>query len=212
MNETVGKVPGGCLIGITGGIACGKSEVGRILAQAGVAIRDADEMAHAALARGGPAYEEVLSRFGRGFLRADGEVDRVALGARVFADAGEREALNGIVHPHVRAAWRRWALEMREQDRVAAVLIPLLFEVGAESEMDTVVCVAASEDQVVERLVRRGLSEEQAHLRIAAQMPLSEKIRRADYVIENNDTLETLEKQTLHTLQTILNKEIDTHA
>jgi len=212
LSETSRTVPGGCLIGITGGIACGKSEVGRILSEAGVAVRDADAMAHEAIAPGGTAHDEVVARFGREILREDGHVNRTALGEQVFANPAEREALNAIVHPHVRTAWRRWTKEIREANRAAALIIPLLFEVGAESDVDTVLCVAASEDRVMERLARRGLAEEEARLRIAAQWPVEIKIQRADYVIENNDTVDALKQRTLHLLQTILNKEIDRHA
>ncbi len=212
VSETPRLMPGGCLIGITGGIACGKSEVGRILSEAGVAVRDTDAMAHEAIAPGGMAHDDVVARFGKAILREDGEVNRTALGERVFANPSEREALNAIVHPHVREAWRRWAQEMREENRVAAIIIPLLFEVGAESDVDAVLCVAASEDRVLERMARRGLTEEQARRRLAAQWPLAEKMRRADYSIENNDTMETLKQRTLRIVQTILNKEIDRHA
>ena len=212
VSETPRLMPGGCLIGITGGIACGKSEVGRIWSDAGVVVRDADAMAHEAIAPGGPAHDEVVARFGRDILREDGEVNRAALGERVFAHPAEREALNAIVHPHVRKAWRRWAREMREENRVAAIIIPLLFEVGAESDVDTVLCVAASEDRVLERMARRGLTEDQARRRLAAQWPLAEKMRRADYNIENNDTKDVLKQRALHIVQTILNKETNRHA
>ncbi len=204
-------MPGGRLIGITGGIACGKSEVGRILAEAGVDVQDSDAMAHEAIARGGPAYDEVIRRFGRTIVGPDEEIDRAILGERVFADPAERAALNALVHPHVRRAWRTWADEVRASGRMGAVLIPLLFEVGAEKDVDEVWCVAASEDLVVTRLARRGLTEEQTRKRIAAQMPLKEKMRRADVVIENNGSLEELKEETLQKLQTILSKEIKEH-
>lgn len=201
----------GMLVGVTGGIACGKSEVGRVLADYGVVVRDADHIAHETMAPGGPAHDEVIGRFGRDILNADGTINRKTLGKRVFADPAEREALNGIVHPHVRRVWRAWARVLRDEEQDGAIIIPLLFEVGAENEVDAVICVAATEDRIMERLVRRGLTEEQARLRIAAQMSLEEKMRRADYVIENNHTLEALQEKTLHTWQAILNKERDTH-
>ncbi len=205
------KQPRGVLVGVTGGIACGKSEVGRVLTGYGVAVRDADLIAHETMAPGGPAYDEVVTRFGREIVNADGTINRGLLGKRVFARSAELEALNKIVHPHVRHIWRAWARVVRERHQNGAIIIPLLFEVGAETDMDAVICVTATDDRIMERLIRRGLTEEQARLRIAAQMPLNEKMRRADYVIENNQTLEALQAKTLHTWQAILNKERDTH-
>lgn len=201
VSGTVWNIPGGLIIGVTGGIACGKSEVGRILAEAGVEVRDTDIMARETMKIGGAAYDDVVSHFGRTILREGGTIDRGTLGARVFADEAERAALNRMVHPHVRRAWKEWAADVRARNMTGAVLIPLLFEVGAETDVDVVWCVAASEERVLDRLARRGLSKEQARLRIASQMPLSEKKRRSDYVIENNGALEDLKNETLRLLQ-----------
>ncbi len=201
------RVPGGRAIGVTGGIACGKSEVGRILEHAGVAVLDTDRVAHEAMAPGQAAYRRVVDYFGRAVVAADGTIDRSRLGAVVFADPDARRALNERVHPEVRRRWRDWVARMRAQDRVAAVIIPLLYEVGADTGWDAIICVAADERVARERLMERGLGEEQIRQRWASQMPVADKVRKADYVIENNGTLDELETRTLKVLQQILSKE-----
>lgn len=201
------RAPGGRVIGITGGIACGKSEVGRILERAGVAVLDTDRVAHEAMAPGQEAYRRVVDYFGPAVVAEDGTIDRGRLGDRVFADPGARQALNERVHPEVRRRWRDWVARMRAENRVAAVIIPLLYEVGADTGWDAVICVA-SEDRVArERLMKRGLSEEQIRQRWASQMSIGEKMRKADYVIENNGTIRELETRTLEVLQQISSKE-----
>ena len=204
--------PGGWLIGVTGGIACGKSEVGRLLAEAGIEVRDSDQIAHEVIAPEGPAYRGVVDHFGPSILKSDGSVDRSVLGGRVFADPVQRQALNALVHPHVRAAWRKWAVSVRQRNVVGAVLIPLLYEVGAENEMDVVICVAASAEKVMERLQSRKLSAEEARQRIHSQMPLAEKMKRADYIIENNESLDRLADQTKAVLASLEEKENITYA
>lgn len=199
-------LPGGLLLGLTGGIGCGKSEVGRMLRAAGVSLLDTDDVARAVMAPGGPAYADVVARFGEAILRPDGFVDRVKLGQLVFTDAEARTALNRMVHPHVHREWKDWARKEREQDRVAVVIIPLLFEVGADKEVDAVICVTAPEQMVVERLACRGLTPQQVRQRMAAQLPLSEKKKKADYVIENSSTMDALEEETQAIVQTILKK------
>ncbi len=206
LNKSFREWPGGLVIGVTGGIASGKSEVGRILTDNGVDVCDTDAVAHAMIEPTGPAYDDVIRQFGRDIVGGDGHIDRGRLGERVFGDATERERLNRIVHPHVRRAWTAWVARTRERNRVGALLIPLLFEVGAEKDVDTVWCVTAPEEQIYERLAQRGLTREQARARIASQMPLAEKVRRADYVLENNDTRKTLKEETQKLLETVLGR------
>jgi len=195
------------VVGITGGIACGKSEVGRVLAGAGVAIRDADEVAHEVIEQDSPAYRAIRERFGAGILASDGAIDRGALGARVFANPEERAALNAIVHPAVLRNLHAWRQQKRKEGRPAAVIIPLLFEVGATNGWTAIICVAANQPTVVERLRARGLTEDEARARIGAQMPIEEKMRRSDYVIVNEGTLDELKKKTRAVWEAILNKE-----
>ena len=210
-GEPALQAPGGLAIGVTGGIGCGKSAVGRILAEAGVQVRDADQIAHQVIAPDGAAYAAVRERFGASICTADGHIDRRALGERVFADQAEREALNRIVHPFVRRIWRGWMTSVLQADGVAAIVVPLLFEVKADKDVQVVIGVVASPDAIYERLAKRGLSREQADQRIAAQMAVDEKMRRSDYVIENKGTLQDLENATRAVLHTILEKERDRH-
>ncbi len=180
------------LLAVTGGIACGKSEAGRLLASGNVQVLDTDSLAHELMRKGRPVHQRVVETFGDEILAPDGEIDRAALGAQVFADARKRETLNGLVHPAVMEAADEWAAHCRAADEDAAVLVPLLFETGWTTGWDAVVCIAANEETVFQRLEKRGLSREEARRRIAAQMPLKEKTARADFVIENNGTLEEL--------------------
>lgn len=192
-------------IGITGGIACGKSTVGRILREAGVPVCETDEVAHAVMQPGGPAYGGVVDRFGPGICRPDGTIDRRLLGVRVFAAEGERQALNALVHPHVRRTWLEWvAARQSGASSWVAVIIPLLYEVGAERDVDVVWCVAAPPEEVAERLRQRGLNPREMAQRLAAQWPLQAKRDRADYVIENTGSEADLRAQVrtaLHRLE-----------
>ncbi len=195
------------LLGITGGIACGKSEVGRILRRRGVAVRDADDIAHEMMRPGRPVYRAVVRRFGRGIVGRQGAIDRRRLGERVFAEPVERAALNALVHPAVARERTRWKRAARRRGGVHAMIIPLLFEVGATEDWSAVICVAAPRAEVFRRLEERGLGPSQARQRLGALMPLSEKKRRADYVIENDGTLQELERKTCAVLANVLRKE-----
>lgn len=171
-------------VAITGGIACGKSLFSHYLSQFGVKLLDADDVVHRLEGPGGGAVPPLVEIFGEGILAADGGVDRKALGARVFGEPTVRERVNAVVHPLVKAEIRRWLALPSEGLR--AVVIPLLFEVGWEREWDVVVCLVSSEATQCERLMRdRGLAREQALQRIASQMPVAEKARRSQWVVEN---------------------------
>jgi len=184
------------ILSITGGIACGKTEVGNILADAGFDVLDTDRVAHEAMKKSGAIYDEVVERFGSGILAESGEMDRGKLGAIIFNDSAAREALNALVHPPVLETVEQWRQGLREARRDGAALIPLLFEVDAAEGWDAVICVSAPESTVLERLSVRGLSTAEAKKRIAAQMPLAEKEMLADFVILNNGALDELRKQT----------------
>jgi dephospho-CoA kinase len=191
-------------IAITGGIACGKSLVGALMGGWGVEVCDADDLAHHLMEPGAQAYGPVVAAFGREILTGDGRVDRRRLGDRVFADGGDRERLNAIVHPLVKEAWRDWVSRRPPETRAAAVLIPLLYEAGEGEGWDAVVCVVASEATQRARLAARGLDGQEARRRMAAQMPLAEKAERADFVILNDGTLDVLREQTMRVLERIL--------
>ena len=197
----------GLSIGLTGGIACGKSEVGRILEREGAQVRDADELAHELIRHGGPLFDKVVGRFGAEIVGPDGEIDRQILGRRVFADAAERKALEALIHPEVIRALREWIAGETRQGKNAIAIVPLLFEVGWTDLWDAVVCVASTEEIVIERLKQRGLSEHEARARMSAQMPLETKIRKANYVIQNDGTLDSLEKRTREVWRKIVREE-----
>jgi dephospho-CoA kinase len=179
-------------VGLTGGIACGKSRVRRHLAAAGLGTLDLDAVAHEMIAPGGPAYEDVVTAFGRGILAADGTVDRKALGARVFADAAARAELNALVHPRVRDEEARRAAAYRASGgRVFVTDAALLVEAGFHLRFDRLVVVDCEGGEQLRRLVARDRIEEPAaRARIAAQMPAAEKRRFAHIVLDASGSLE----------------------
>lgn len=167
-------------IAVTGGIACGKSASGAALASLGVPVLDADAVTHELLANDSEVATELRARFGESVFR-DGSVDRKALGRRIFADASARHDLERLLHPRIQDQIRRWIATADAP--VVAVQVPLLFEVGWEREFDRVVCVACSSAVQRQRLKGRGLSEAEIDQRLAAQMPVEEKMKRAQVVI-----------------------------
>jgi dephospho-CoA kinase len=193
-------------IAITGGIACGKTVVGKMLESGGLAVLEADELAHGLVERGRPAYEEVVGAFGPGILSTDGRIDRRKLGDIVFSDAGARKRLNAIVHPRVNRAMQAWFTGLGTEQPAAAAIVPLLFEAGLDRGWDAVICVSASEEDQNRRLVVRGLTLAEAKLRIEAQWPLIRKAELSDYVLVNNGSLELLEEQTTRVLQRIMKR------
>jgi dephospho-CoA kinase len=180
------------VLGVTGGIACGKTETGRILSAEGFKVLDSDFLAHELMGKGRPVYEKVVEYFGEAILAEGGEIDRVSLGKIVFSDPQERAALNRLVHPSVLENAHEWIEACREAQEDAAVLVPLLFESGGTKGWDAVICVTAPEEQIFQRLEHRGFSKEEAVKRIEAQMSPIEKAALADFVIENDGTLESL--------------------
>ena len=193
------------VLGITGGIACGKSEVGRILEERGFAVLDSDTVAHDLMKEGTPIYQKVLDHFGKDILADTGEISRAALGKIVFEDATERSTLNQLVHPAVREQLVQWIAGQRQKGNRAAALIPLLFESRMEAlNWDAVVCVSSSDSLVIERLQQRGLKLEDAERRMQSQMPLVEKEQRSDYVVSNHGTIEQLEHFTRETVMKIM--------
>jgi dephospho-CoA kinase len=185
------------VVGITGGIACGKSEVGRILGAMGFATCDADQVAHRLMARGMPVYHSIVAAFGGDVLDDEKEISRSQLGKIVFDHPDQRLVLNHLVHPAVYHVLEQWISERRTEGENAAVQLPLLFESGMNVlDWDAVICVSSEEPQVYERLERRGINRQEARQRIDAQMPLLEKERLSDQVIRNIGTLQELEKAT----------------
>lgn len=188
------------IIGLTGGIASGKSTVRRMLEEHGGTVLDADAVYHELIAaRDGAASPLALTIGERfpGILRDDGSVDRARLGARVFADLDERRALEAIAHPAVATEVGRRANELRAAGcRLMVYDVPLLYERGLQGGMDGVIVVWVPETLQLERLITRdGISETNARRRLDAQLPLEEKRRRATWVIDNSRDLDDTRSQ-----------------
>jgi dephospho-CoA kinase len=181
------------LVGLTGGIASGKSMVSRQLAELGCRLVDADVLAREVVAPGEPAWHAIIAEFGPDVARPDRQLDRKRLGALVFADPARRKVLEGITHPAIatrrQAILAAWADE--GFDGLVVLDIPLLFEVGASADVDRVVLVYAEPAVQLARLVGRdGFDRDDAARRVASQMPLGEKVRQAHFVIDNSGTPE----------------------
>jgi len=193
-------------VGLTGGIATGKSTVARMFARRGAAVIDADEMVRELQKPGSTVYEAIVDAFGPHILRGDGTIDRKSLGELVFRDEQLRRRLETIVHPALVSAVERQVAELRTQGvPVCVVELPLLMEAEAERRFDCVVVVTAPEEVQVARLMAdRGLSREEALARIGSQMPLGEKERRADVVIENGGALQETERRVQEVYEWLL--------
>ena len=184
-------------IGITGGIASGKSVVAGMLREMGFHVIDADRVGHEVIEPGTRAYGEIVAEFGAGVVGADGRIDRGKLGAIVFADGGKLEGLNKIVHPRVEEEMVR---QFGEWERAgvkdaAFVEASLLVEAGYQKNLDGLVVAWCTPEQQLERLLARGLSEVEARRRIAAQMPAEEKLKFATEKIDCSGTLEETRRQ-----------------
>lgn len=191
------------VIGLTGGIACGKSVVSAMLRGLGVRVVDADQVAREVVASGSDVLRRLGERFGPGILRPDGSLDRARLGQIVFHDPQALADLNGITHPVIRRRIEQLTKEARDQGvSLLVVEAPLLFVAGMDDMVDEVWVVTCTPQQQVERLQRRdGLSREEAEARLRAQMSLEEKVRRAHRVIHNQGTLEETRRQVLACLR-----------
>ncbi len=182
-------------VGLTGGIATGKSTVSRLFVECGVHLIDADVLARDAVAPGTPACREIAAAFGQAMLRPDGSVDRERLGVVVFGDRAQRARLEAIIHPYVFAEEERLFRTITAADPRAVVLFDaaLLIETGAHTRKDRVIVVTADEPTQLRRLMDRNtLTEEEARARIRSQMPLAEKVAVADYVIDGTLPMEQL--------------------
>jgi dephospho-CoA kinase len=185
------------LVGLTGGIGSGKSTVSEVLALKGAVIVDADAIVHEIQAPGQPVLAAIAERFGPGVLTAEGALDRAGLAAVVFNDTDALKALNGIVHPAVRAEMRRQVEEHRNTDRVVVMDVPLMVEGGRRRyNVGGVIVVDVPVDVAVERLVRfRAMDEADARARIGRQVTRDERLAAADRVIDNSGDRESLAAQ-----------------
>lgn len=184
-------------LGLTGGIASGKTMVAEELTRLGASVIDADVLARRVVERGTPGLAEVVERFGNDVLLADGALDRASLGDVVFSDPQALSDLNGIIHPRVRAA-ARLLEDSFPLGAVVVHVIPLLVETGQQDNFDGVIVVDVPEATQVGRLMRRNnLTEQQARDRIGAQVSRAERLAAADWVIDNSGAPES----TLHALR-----------
>jgi dephospho-CoA kinase len=186
-------------VGLTGGIACGKSVVAAIMRELGCHVLSADPLAHQMIEPGQPSYDAVVHEFGRAILDGDGRIIRAKLGEIVFADRTRLAKLNAIVHPPVLEELDRRLDQLASSDPhgVAVVEAALLIEASYHHRLDRLIVVACTSEQQLERLMRRGMNKEQAEQRIAAQLGLAEKRKLADDEIDCSGTLEETRRQVV---------------
>jgi len=185
------------MIGLTGGIASGKSTVSNMLKGMGFAILDADIASRIVVEPGQKAYDQIVETFGRDILNGDETINRSTLGSIIFNDEDKRKQLNSIVHPAVRECLNDWKIQALEQGKNTIIYdIPLLYESNLTYLVEKVIVIFVDPDIQLKRLLNRnGLTEEAALARIGSQLPLQEKVERADAVIDNNGTIDETERQ-----------------
>lgn len=184
---------GNLIVGLTGGMGCGKSTAAALFAELGFRRLDADRTVHDVLLPSAEVVEAIRGKFGPGVLDAAGGVDRAKLGAVVFGDAAALAWLEDLLHPRLRAHWDGIYATAHHEKFV--VEVPLLFEKQLQNRFDFTVCVTTSSDLQLRRLEQRGVSPEIARQRLAKQLPLARKCELADFVLLNDGTLEFLRKQ-----------------
>jgi dephospho-CoA kinase len=192
------------VVGLTGGVASGKTTVSQTLKEEGAHLVDADRIARELVKPETPVWRALVSAFGTDILEADGSIHRRRLRAIVFADPEQRDLLNEILHPPIRAEIARCVKEIGERDPETIVVVDaaLLVETGAYQEMDKLIVVTSRESQQLERMKERdGVSEEQARRVLSSQMALEEKLRVADYVIRNEGSLDETRRRTKKVFQ-----------
>jgi dephospho-CoA kinase len=186
-------------VGLTGGIATGKSYVVSVLRELGCEVIDADTVAHQVVEPGKSAYHDIVKEFGPEVLNADGTINRAALGGVVFADQAKRERLNAIVHPRVFEAQAEWlaAVTARKPDAIAVFDAALMIETGSYKSFDKLIVVyCEAQLQIARLMARNNLTRAQAEVRINAQMPSAEKLKYADFTINTSLGFEDTRRQT----------------
>jgi len=196
------------VVGLTGGIASGKSTVAGFMRDAGVPVIDADNLGRLALEKGTPAYQQTVSTFGEDILDASENIDRQALGGKVFADPEARAKLEAITHPAIAALAKRGLDLVAERGEPLAIYeAALLVETGIYKGLSGLIVVSCSLETQLARLTGRDqLTHAAAAARIASQYPLEEKLKAADYVIDSEGTFEDVEQRTLHVLRELKNR------
>ena len=194
-------------VGLTGGLGTGKSTVSKLLIGRGIPVIDADRIAREVVEPNGPAFPGIVQAFGSGILQPDGSIDRVLLAKAVFEDPKKLLQLETLVHPLVQAEVMNQRSWLKDQHHHWAVYdVPLLFEKNLKSQFDFVLVVSVTDvaTQICRLKLRNGWSDEEIQKRLKAQLPLSEKVAQADYVIQNDADLSSLEKK-VDTLVQMLN-------
>jgi dephospho-CoA kinase len=172
------------VFGLTGGIGMGKSTCAQLLRARGIPMVDTDDLARIVVEPGQPALAEIRAAFGQQMITKEGQLNRGELARAVFPDPAARKGLESILHPRIRALWRAQVKDWQSQNHpLGVVVIPLLFETGAEAELDATICLACSETTQRQRLSARGWSREQIDQRLCAQWPIEQKLAKSDFVI-----------------------------
>jgi dephospho-CoA kinase len=184
-------------VGLTGGIACGKSTISRMFRDLDIPILDADPLAHELLEPGQPVYDQVVKEFGPEILANDKSIDRSKLGPIVFADPEKLKRLNQIIHPHIVEIVDRWfaTLDQTGGPPIAIVEAALLIEAGYRPKLNCLIVVRCTPGQQLARLRERGLNEIQAQQRINSQIPIEDKIKVADEIVDGGTTFEETSRQ-----------------
>lgn len=198
------------IIGLTGGIATGKSTVSNILRENGIPIIDADQLTRRLQRPGSAGLKRLAAEFGQQVIRPDGQLDRQQLGQQVFDDPSDRQKLDGIMQPLIReAVTDQLAIFKRQQVPAVVLDFPLLFEAHYDQDCDYIVVVAVNPPTQLQRLMaRNGYSKREAEERIAAQMPLKQKMRLADRVIDNNGPLKSTKEQVAQFINDLKSKNL----
>ena len=192
------------IVGLTGGVASGKTAVSQVLKEEGAYIIDADQIARELVEPHRPAWSELIKAFGQEILQEDGSIQRKKLADKVFVDPKQRKLLNQILHPRIKEEMDRRTKEIGEKDPQAIVVIdaPLMVELGDHREMDKLIVVTSTQTQQIERLKDRDRTNTEEALRIVfSQMPLEEKLKFADYVIRNEGSMEETRKRAKEVYQ-----------
>ncbi len=190
--------------GLTGGVGMGKSTAAGFFSRRGVCVVDTDDLARQLVQPGQPALAEIADQLGSNLIGSAGQLNRDELARLVFADALARQKLEAILHPRIRECWRRQIEVWRTENHpVALVVIPLLFETRAEAFFDQIICVACSAPTQAQRLRERRWPDDQIRQRIAAQLPVEQKINRSQRVIWTEGVPEVHEHQVVHILKSV---------
>ncbi len=192
------------LCGLTGGVGMGKSTAAGLFSQLGARVVDTDQLARELVLPGQPALMEIQHEFGRDIVAGEGQLKRDELARLIFSDAGARKKLEAILHPRIRERWQAQVEQWRREGcSLALVVIPLLFETAAETCFDKIICVACSAAGQRERLLARGWMADQIQGRVAAQLPVEQKMSRSHFVIWSEGSPEVHRQQVARILTRI---------